>query len=111
MKKPALHGTPVSSHRYRAQKTNLLKDETISDLMFQDATGQPGSAIDTGSRAKSNRIPSSLGTVARSEMSFSAIKGETGNQTHNHGETADINNDLTALSDLDYDDLQPSKSN
>ena len=51
-----------------------------------------------------------------SEMSFSAIKGETGNQMHNHGETVDDVSNTTskrenpnqmALSDLDLDEIQP----
>ena len=40
-KKPALanRGTPVSGHRYRAQKSSPLEiDDAISDI-FQDATG------------------------------------------------------------------------
>ena len=79
-------------------------------------------------RSRTNNNGSNTNNLKRSEISFSAIKGETGNRTN--GETADnisnvelstsikqqldennlVNNNdhlIAVLSDLDLDDLQP----
>ena len=121
--------TPLTGSRMRAQKSNLIEiDDAISDI-FQDATGQnTGLQMKT---AKHRSRTNNKNEIAQgsSEINFSAIKGETGNQIHNHyGETAENislvesskpydhqtnrerDDNQTALSDLDYEDLQPHAS-